>query len=217
MGKTWQSKRDFFGKTLEGKGRKTHDFLIEQNIYKLEHISPHTQIPRLLKTITRETNANSGIKKWSNMPPPPPPFYPEADEQDSEARINAVAAAITRLVRILGLGKGQTEAEPVSERNPSIPIGGADEQSYVFLDEPREPSPIRASTTTANMCRTSQRRPRAVAEFLPEGVGNSGGHVSNVLLSALPSSPSAAFVIGDPPTEEKHSLGGRLLYHPFAT
>ena len=63
------------------------------------------------------------------MPPPPPPFYPEADEQGGEARINAIATAITRLAHILGLGKDQTEADPVGERNPGIPIGWADEQS----------------------------------------------------------------------------------------
>ncbi|PUU79550.1 hypothetical protein B9Z19DRAFT_1125055 [Tuber borchii] len=145
------------------------------------------------------------------MPPPPPPFYPEADEQDGEVRINAIATAITRLARILGLGKDQTEADPVGERNPGIPIGGANGQSYVFLDKPREPSPIHTTTTatTVNMRRASQRRPRSIVEFLPDGLGNSGGHVGNVLRNALPFAPSAALHFSDdyPAAGAKNSVG----------
>ena len=154
------------------------------------------------------------------MPPPPPPFYPEADEQGGEARINAIATAITRLAHILGLGKDQTEADPVGERKPGIPIGWADEQSYVFLDTPREPSPIHTTTaTTVNMRRASQRRPRSVVEFLPDDLGNSRGHVGNVLRNGLPFAPSAALLFSDdyPTAGAKNPVGGRLPYHSFGT
>ncbi|KAG0138368.1 hypothetical protein HOY82DRAFT_545656 [Tuber indicum] len=138
------------------------------------------------------------------MAPPPPPFYPEADEKDREARTNAVATAITRLARILGLGKDQVQAESLGEGSPSIPIGGADEESYVLLDKPSEDPPVR----TPNARRRSRRR--SIMELVPEDVRNSGGNVSSELRSALPPASVAPLVGGRgfPATPVNNSLSG---------
>ena len=54
-------------------------------------------------------------------------------------------------------------------------------------------------------------------EFLPDDLGNSGGHASNVLRSALPFAPSTALLFSDdyPAVGAKNSMGGRLPYHSF--
>ncbi|RPA98010.1 hypothetical protein L873DRAFT_1808845 [Choiromyces venosus 120613-1] len=97
------------------------------------------------------------------MAPPPPPFYPEAEEKEESAN-NAISTAFNRLARILGLGKDQADSSS-SEPAPSIPIGGPDQDSYVFLDKPDLKSPVRASTTE-RMHRHALRR--SITTYLPE-------------------------------------------------
>ncbi|KAG0639142.1 hypothetical protein HOY80DRAFT_1045914 [Tuber brumale] len=138
------------------------------------------------------------------MAPPPPPFYPEADEKDPEAKINTMVAAVTRLARILGLGKDQAQAESLGGGSPSIPIGGEDEESYVLLDKPSEDSPAR----TPNARKAPRRR--SIMELLPEDVRSSGGHISSGLHSALPSASGVPLVSGRglPATPVDNSLSG---------